>query len=294
MRSSQAAFDLIVREEVSSEKVYRSRYQRPEWPGVQSGPTVGIGYDLGQTSAATIRADWGDRVDANTLEAMVSCAGKTGAAGRVHTAKVRNQILIPWEMALDVHKDCVVPRWEARLAKALPNTDALSGDCFGALLSLAFNRGTSFSQAGERYREMRAIKAHMAAERFSAIPAEFRSMKRIWPDVPGLQARREREAKLFERGLKQKPIPQPAPPDVEPTPDVDAPKPGLLRRFGKKIAATLGGVTGFGWLAYLTDWQIAAVAFIFIGVMSWGLIWFAVWLFGKERLRDFFHKLVRQ
>ena len=51
MRSSQAAFDLIVKEEVSSEAVYRKKYQRPEWPGVNSGATVGIGFNLASDRA---------------------------------------------------------------------------------------------------------------------------------------------------------------------------------------------------------------------------------------------------
>jgi hypothetical protein len=36
---------------------------------------------------------------------------------------------------------------------------------------------------------------------YASIPGEFRSMKRLWPTVPGLRKRREREARLFERGL---------------------------------------------------------------------------------------------
>jgi hypothetical protein len=96
-----------------------------------------------------------------------------------------------------------VPRWATTVRKALPNCDKLSPDCFGALVSLAYNRGASFSLAGERYAEMRAIKAHMAAGEFSKIPGEFRSMKRLWmtPSVRGVAARRDHEALLFQKGL---------------------------------------------------------------------------------------------
>ena len=215
MRASQAAFDLIVAEEVSSEAVYSRKYRRPEWPGAASGVTVGIGYDLGQTDKATIRGDWQGRVPINMLDIMAACSGKTGAAGRDATASVRHLIDIPWETAIAVHKERVVPRWEARVVAALPNTDKLSGDSFGALLSLIFNRGTSFNMAGDRYREMRAIKLHMAAQNFAEIPAEFRSMKRLWPNLAGLQKRRDREADLFARGLQAAPArntPAPAAP----------------------------------------------------------------------------------
>jgi hypothetical protein len=52
---------------------------------------------------------------------------------------------------------------------------------------------------------MRNIKSHMASKEFTAIPDEFRSMKRLWPDMRGLQKRREREAELFEKGLAELP-----------------------------------------------------------------------------------------
>jgi hypothetical protein len=202
MRSSKAAFDLIVAEEVSSRETYTKKYRRPEWPGEQSGATIGIGYDLGQTEAGTIRADWGGLVPPDMLAAMVSASGKKGDAGKRATAVIRSSVDIPWDLAIGVHEDSVVPRWEAKLEKALPNTDLLSPDCFGALLSLIFNRGTSFNSTGDRYKEMRAIKAHMKAKDFQQIPAEIRGMKRLWPKAAGLRKRRDKEADLFEKGLK--------------------------------------------------------------------------------------------
>jgi hypothetical protein len=202
MRSSKAAFDLIVAEEVSSRETYTKKYRRPEWPGEQSGATIGIGYDLGQADKATIRKDWGGIVPEGTLTAMLSASGKTGPAGKSATAQIRSSVDIPWDVALGVHEDSVVPRWEAKLEKALPNTDLLSPDCFGALLSLIFNRGPSFNNQGDRYKEMRAIKAHMKAKDFQQIPAEIRGMKRIWPKSAGLRKRRDKEADLFEKGLK--------------------------------------------------------------------------------------------
>jgi hypothetical protein len=201
MKSSQAAFDLLVAEEVSSEAVYRRKYRRPEWPGEQSGATIGIGYDLGQTSKNTIIEDWKGRVPQTMLDAMVSACGATGSKGRAATARIKKLVDIPWETALAVHQEKVVPRWESTLQKALPNTSKLTPDCFGALLSLTFNRGPSFSKAGDRYREMRAIKSHMENEDFRSIPAELRAMKRLWPNSSGLRKRRDTEAKLFERGI---------------------------------------------------------------------------------------------
>lgn len=202
---SQAAIDLIIAEEVSSEAVYRKRYQRPEWPGLSSGPTVGIGYDLGQAFAATIRNDWMAHLSSEMIEVMAGCAGQVGPAGRTMTARIKNDVLVPWEAATAVFHDHDVPKWIGTVKLYLPHCDELSPDSLGALVSLAYNRGPSFESTGARYDEMRRIKAHMTARQFDRIPADFRSMKRIWEgnkSTRGLVIRREHEAQLFEQGLK--------------------------------------------------------------------------------------------
>jgi hypothetical protein len=56
-----------------------------------------------------------------------------------------------------------------------------------------------------RRKAMRDIRDAVAAGNFIAIPRALPAMKRLWPQDPGLQGRREREAKLFEEGLKQLP-----------------------------------------------------------------------------------------
>ena len=58
MRSSQAAFDLIVAQEVSSKAYYEKNYRRPEWPGEQSGATVAPHFLLFQ-QASPIEATFG-------------------------------------------------------------------------------------------------------------------------------------------------------------------------------------------------------------------------------------------
>jgi hypothetical protein len=205
MDISQAAFDLIVAEEVSSRKAYERLYRHTEWPGAASGVTIGIGYDVGYATPARLNADWGGRIPAAMIEALAGVCGITGAAARPHAARLRRVVDIPWSAAIDVFANVDVPRWVATVRTHLPNTALLPPDCLGALVSLAYNRGPSFGSRGDRYREMRAIKAQMAAQAFSKIPAEFRSMKRLWPALKGLRDRREREAALFERGLTRTP-----------------------------------------------------------------------------------------
>jgi len=150
---------------------------------------------------ARLKADWGGRIPDAMIAALSAACGVTGAAARPLAARLKPQIDIPWVAALDMFENVDMPRWVTAVRTHLPNTQLLSPDCLGALVSLAYNRGPSFGNAGERYREMRAIKAHMAANSFEKIPAEFRAMRRLWPALKGLRDRREREAALFEDGL---------------------------------------------------------------------------------------------
>lgn len=202
MKSSQAAIDLIIEQEVTSKSVYEKKYTRPTWPGASSGPTIGIGADLGQASPSKIKSDWQGIVDDNMLEVMIGCSGFTGIKGQSKTKQVRDKITISWDQAIKVFEDKDIPEWEARVAKAVPNTDLLNSNQFGVLVSLCYNRGVSFNNIGSRFIEMRNIKAAMASKEFNKIPNELRKMKRLWPNLKGLINRREAEAKLFETAPK--------------------------------------------------------------------------------------------
>jgi hypothetical protein len=249
---SQAAIDLIVREEVSGEDIYERNYRRPEWPGGSSGVTIGIGYDVGAgvSDRAQLWADWRGRIPNQMIAALEPAIGVTGDRARLLTARLRDRVDVPWDAAMAVFEGVDVPRWYALCAKALPNFEELSPDCRGALVSLAYNRGASFSKrrdpgdSQDRYREMRAIRRYMAERRFDPIPDEFRSMKRLWKGKgrDGLLARRDREASLFEIGLKQ----PGAPPQVPAPPSVPKPSTSTANRIGWGAAF----VSAFGTLAH--------------------------------------------
>jgi hypothetical protein len=203
---SREAFDEIVNSETSGRKSYELNCRRPIRPGGASGITVGIGYDCGYSSAATICADWGGKIAPAMVDALASVAGLTGRAAQAQLGKVRPLVLIEWDAAIAVFCETSLPKYLALTRKALPNFDLLPPSCRGVLTSLVYNRGASFSAQGARYQEMRAIKAHMIAKVFDRIPAELRKMKRLWtaPAVRGVALRREREARLFEAGLAGK------------------------------------------------------------------------------------------
>ena len=200
-REDQAAIDLVVAEEVTSKKAYERIYRYPESPEGESGVTIAIGYDLGYVTHKEFAADWKARIPLPMFVALDRCVGVRGSAAKALAASLRTKVDIPWDTAMAVFLEIDWPKYTARTVRALPNTNKLPSVCLGVLVSLVYNRGASFANDGDRYREMRAIKAHMAAGEFAKIPAEFRSMKRIWPNASGLRGRRDREARLFETGL---------------------------------------------------------------------------------------------
>jgi uncharacterized protein (TIGR02594 family) len=197
---SNRAIDLIMEFEVSSKEVYERKYRKPIWPGVSSGVTIGIGYDVGHTSRQRLREDWAGVIPDAMITALESAVGVTGRPAAALAEQLKATVDVAWEAAKKVYLDRMLPRWTKVVEQALPNTGALSADRLGALVSLALNRGADFSSNADRRKEMRNIKAHMANSQFGLIPAELRAMKRLWPTVEGLKRRREAEAKLFESG----------------------------------------------------------------------------------------------
>lgn len=203
---SPAAIDLIVEAEVGSRGQYEQHYAHPEWPQGASGVTIGIGYDVGYcASLEALKTDWKGLIPEAMISALAPAIGVKGKSAAPIARELRNTVNVPWEAAIAVFLDVDVPRWAERCRKLLPNFDVLPADCRGALVSLAYNRGASFTLAGDRYREMRAIRAAMTKKDYAAIPAQLRAMTRLWrgKGLAGLVKRREDEAGLFERGLAQ-------------------------------------------------------------------------------------------
>jgi hypothetical protein len=198
------ARDLIVAEEVSSRATYNRRYRHPEWPGGASGITCGIGYDVGAgvKNKAQLHKDWDGVIPPQMVKTLEGVIGITGTRARNLLQGVQS-VDIPWEAAIQVFDNVDVPRWYRQCKKALPNFEVLSPLCKGALVSLAYNRGASFSKRGPRYAEMRNIRALMEEKDFDRIPAQFRKMRRLWASRSnrGVALRREHEARLFEKGL---------------------------------------------------------------------------------------------
>lgn len=196
MNLSTESRKLILDFEVGGGEAYYNKFlSKPTWPGAASGVTVGIGYDLGYNSRATILADWSDLPEAGEL---AKTAGIKGSAAKAALGSVKG-IRIPWAKALAVYEDTTVPKFWRLCQRTYPGFDALHPNCQGALLSLTFNRGSAMD--GDRRREMRAIQGLARAQDYQGIADQLRAMKRIWrgTDIEaGMTRRREAEARLVE------------------------------------------------------------------------------------------------
>lgn len=203
-QSSDAAINLIVTEEDSGAAYYARHYTHFEWPQGASGPTAGIGYDCGYSTAQQIHDDWSGFVDGATVAALMHAAGLKGGVAAEFVREHGASVTISWDQAIAQFQQHELKKWEDKLRADLPHTDKLHGDCFGALVSIIFNRGDGgFNSPGARFLEMHAIKVHMAAGEFDKIPAEILSMRRLWPPHKDLWNRRTHEAQLFLQGLSK-------------------------------------------------------------------------------------------
>ncbi len=197
---STDAVEMIVTFETGGRTAYERLSGKPRWPGLQSGVVIGAGYDLGHVSAAMFKADWGGKLPAATFTRLENVIGQRGTAAQ-SLIEGLGDIVVPWNTAIDVFQTRTLPQFAAQVERSLPNARLLPPDSYGALVSLVYNRGPNFTRDGDRFAEMRSIRAMMERKEFDKIPAELRNMKRLWPEFPSLQSRREAEALLFEKGL---------------------------------------------------------------------------------------------
>lgn len=210
---SETGYQLIVQFETGGRAYYENVYRSaPVWPGYSSGITIGFGFDLGYNTEATYRTAWGSHLSTENFQRMRSAIGfKTTEPNRVEKVEKARRLVsqfsdirVPWGTAETVFVDHTLPKFVRVVLTSIPEASALPADCFGALTSLVFNRGASFDSSGPRYQEMREVKRAIVNNQWHLVPDALRRMKRLWPTSTGsggLQARREKEAQLWERGL---------------------------------------------------------------------------------------------
>ena len=196
MAISEAARDLILEMEGFSSK--------PEWPGGQSGVTIGFGYDLGYVTVDQFESDWGERVRADACKRLKAVVGLRAQRARNRVGELAD-IRVTRSAAEQVFETRTLPLYELRTAQAFPGVEALPEDARGALVSLVYNRGTSMvdNSPEDRRREMRAVRDAVAKGDLAEIAAQLRAMERLWhgKGMGGLVARREEEAQLVESAM---------------------------------------------------------------------------------------------
>lgn len=191
------AVDFIVREEVISSAYYTRKLQRPICPACRttpSGPTVGIGSDLGHLSHAGVDEFW---VEHPQRERLHTGVGFTGKAAIPVTATLQD-VLTPYDLAYRVfaHKQLIAFYYSCRRAFGPKNWDRARRLAQGMLLATCYNRGTGM--VGSRRAELREIRDTSLPElNYSAMADALRRSKRHF-SAPGLLRRYDETARLME------------------------------------------------------------------------------------------------
>jgi GH24 family phage-related lysozyme (muramidase) len=179
--------------------------QPGEWPGGESGVTIGIGYDLGFATKDQFKGDWGDCLSEEECDTLCGVLGMTGQKAKTQAAALKS-IKIQRADAERVFMQRSVPAAQKQTESAFPGVDKLPADAQGALVSLIYNRGPRMSDRDPQLqdrREMRAIRDAVAKGDLKEIANQLRSMKRLWEGkgMGGLLKRRDAEADLVESCL---------------------------------------------------------------------------------------------
>jgi hypothetical protein len=195
-----AAVNFIAQQEISNRAYYDAVVTQPDWPGEQSGITIGVGYDLAMET--TFEADWGNLLPATTLDALRPCVGQRGTTAMAGALAGHS---IPWDAAWQVFLKRSLQKSLSETRETFPGFDDLPPLCRGALVSLVYNRGPAMidDSRNDPRREMRQIRRAVETQNAAAVPDLLRAMNRLWPDSRGLRDRRDAEAKLFEEGLAE-------------------------------------------------------------------------------------------
>lgn len=196
-----AVVALVVRWEVGGPAQYARKYERPICPKGYSGPTIGIGGDLGTQTEREIRAAWGHHPD---IEVMVTASGQTGPARcKAWLAANRDKVRVSYDDALAVFTTHDWPRYSAMASRAYRNGwDGLTYWHQSSLTSNGYNRGFSF--LGSRRIEMREIRdTCVPGNNAPCTAGQLRASCRVWDSQPdirkGLCARRHAEADFAVR-----------------------------------------------------------------------------------------------
>ena len=194
-----AVVALVVRWEVGSPKQYTAKYQGVICPGGASGPTIGIGDDLGHQTPNEIRRRWGWHPQADRL---VTGSGKTGPEACNAWRTAHRDIRVSYDDAIRVFTRHTWPSYLRMAERAYrKGWSSLSLPHQGGLGSNGYNRG--FSMVGSRNTEKRHTRdVCVPANDADCTAKQLIASCRIWDSQPairkGLCARRHDEARFVQ------------------------------------------------------------------------------------------------
>ena len=201
----------IAKAETGGLDYYNTVSRWPHFPGLSSGITIGVGYDLQYKSEADFQRCWGPHLPEQTITELLNDIKRQGSAQRARELKEMG-LEVPFQAAWSVFVEETLPRFYDETERIYPSLARLPDLCRSALVSIVFNRGGSLDDEGRR--EMRSIRdilvqadeasLSVSARRdlWSEVPVQIEAMVRLWPNTPGLRKRREDEAKLWRKGLE--------------------------------------------------------------------------------------------
>lgn len=156
------------------------------WPGLNSGPTIGCGIDLGNLGEKNIRSVFDGIVDEHTIKILVSAASVRGAKSE---AWIRKHQVRLTQQQVDVSRDRVVNTMWKLITRRIPELIDAPGEVKTAVLSCAMNRGPNNPAMGRFASLIRSRKYRELANVFVSMRNDH--------SMPGLQARRMHEAELI-------------------------------------------------------------------------------------------------
>src|SRR5215469_3210216 len=124
---SQLSFSRMITEEDGDQNFYHKHYEHLDWPEGSSGPTCGVGCDLGYMTPDQVRANWASIVSNQTIESLVAACGLKGEEAHRYVRAHGNSVTITWDQAIEEFARRELPEWVAHVRASLNNTDKLSG-----------------------------------------------------------------------------------------------------------------------------------------------------------------------
>ncbi len=201
--SKSAINEAIMAFEVSWSKrygfsVYIQKYAKPVVPApatTDSGVTIGLGYDCGVVSAATIRKDWSSVIPQYMVDALAKTAGFKKYKAVAALPSLKN-VYVPIDAALQVFYNNIIYRYAKIALSIYPGLQNLHPVEQSVIVGLVYNRGSDLK--GDRRREMKQLVSDIAKDDDKAMADTIRAMMRLWPNTLGLIRRRRLEAALIE------------------------------------------------------------------------------------------------